>query len=47
MVNERMQAITEEIGEVESLRELKALWCFGQHENNEYGDGGDRISERI
>ena len=38
MVNERMQAITEEIGEVESLRELKALWCFGQHENNEYGD---------
>jgi hypothetical protein len=33
-----LQAIAEEIGEVQSLAELKALWCFGQQNNNEYGD---------
>ena len=38
MLQERMRAIAEEIGEVESLQELKALWAFGQVNNNEYGD---------
>ena len=38
MTNERMEAIVDEIREVADLSELKALWCFGQHENNEYGD---------
>jgi len=38
MTNERMQGIVEELAEVASMEELKALWCFGQHENNEYGD---------
>jgi hypothetical protein len=33
-----MEAITEEILECQDLKELKALWCFGQHEGNEYGD---------
>ena len=38
MTNERMEVITEEILECQDLKELKALWCFGQHESNEYGD---------
>ena len=38
MTNERMEAITEEILDCQDLKELKALWCFGQHEDNEYGD---------
>jgi hypothetical protein len=38
MTNERMEAITEEILECQDLKELKALWCFGQANNNEYGD---------
>ena len=38
MTNERMVGITEEILECQDLKELKALWCFGQHEDNEYGD---------
>ena len=38
MTNERMEAIAEEILECQDLKELKALWCFGQHEDNEYGD---------
>jgi hypothetical protein len=38
MINERLQDIPEEIAEVQSLSELKALWCFGQSNNNEYGD---------
>ena len=38
MLQERSIGIIEEIGEVQSLAELKALWCFGQHEDNEYGD---------
>jgi hypothetical protein len=33
-----MQGIAEEIKEVETLSELKALYCFGQSNNNEYGD---------
>ena len=35
---ELQAAIVEEIHEVETLPELKALWCFGQAENNGYGD---------
>ena len=38
MTNERMEGIVDEIGEIADLSELKALWCFGQHEDNEYGD---------
>ncbi len=38
MTNERMEAITEEILDCQDLKELKALWGFGQHEDNEYGD---------
>ena len=38
MLQEHMEAITEEILDCQDLKELKALWCFGQHENNEYGD---------
>lgn len=38
MTQERMQGIAEEIKEVETLSELKALYCFGQSNNNEYGD---------
>ena len=38
MTNELVVGITEEIAEVQSLNELKALWCFGQAEGNEYGD---------
>ena len=37
-MNERMEGIVAEIGEIADLAELKALWCFGQHEDNEYGD---------
>ena len=37
-MQERMEAITEEILDCQDLKELKALWCFGQHEDNEYGD---------
>lgn len=36
MLKTRFDAIAEEIAEVESLPELKALWCFGQVEGNEY-----------
>jgi hypothetical protein len=35
---ERYAGIVEELAEVASLNELKALWCFGQVENNEYAD---------
>ena len=37
-MQEHMEAITEEILDCQDLKELKALWCFGQHEDNEYGD---------
>jgi hypothetical protein len=38
MLQERSIGIIEEIGEVQSLAELKALWCFGQSSNNELAD---------
>ena len=38
MTIERMQGIAEEIKGVETLSELKALYCFGQSNNNEYAD---------
>ena len=38
MTNERMVGITEEILECQDLKELKALYCFGQSNNNEYAD---------
>ena len=38
MLQEHMEAITEEILDCQDLKELKALWCFGQQNNNEYGD---------
>jgi hypothetical protein len=38
MLQERMTSIVAEIGEIADLAELKALWCFGQRESNEYGD---------
>ena len=38
MLQERMEAITEEILDCQDLKELKALCCFGQSNNNEYGD---------
>lgn len=31
-----LEEIAEELNEVESLPELKALWCFGEKENNVY-----------
>lgn len=31
-------AIAYEIAEIETLSELKALWCFGQNERNVYAD---------
>jgi hypothetical protein len=37
-MNERMEGIVAEIGEIADLAELKALWCFGQVENNAYAD---------
>lgn len=37
-MQEHMEAITEEILDCQDLKELKALWCFGQQNNNEYGD---------
>ena len=30
------EAIAEELSEVETIPELKALWCFGEHEQNVY-----------
>jgi hypothetical protein len=38
MLQERFDAIIEELAELNSMEELKALWCFGQVEGNEYGD---------
>lgn len=38
MLLERAIGIVEEVGEVESMAELQALWCFGQRDGNEYGD---------
>jgi len=38
MTSERLEAMAAEIGEITNLAELKALWCFGQSESNEYGD---------
>ena len=38
MLLERMVGIAEEIGEVQSLAELKCLHCFGQQNHNEYAD---------
>ena len=38
MTQERMEGMAAEIGEISDLAELKALHCFGQAENNEYGD---------
>jgi len=38
MLQERFDAIIEELAELNSMEELKALWCFGQAEGNEYGD---------
>jgi hypothetical protein len=38
MTQQRYVDITEEIAEVTSMQELKALWCFGQVDNNEYAD---------
>jgi len=38
MTPERMVGISEDIQEAQTLAELKALWCFGQHEDNGYGD---------
>ena len=38
MLQQRCESIVEEIAEAQSLPELKALHCFGQYENNEYGD---------
>ena len=38
MLQERMAGMVAEIGEIADLAELKALWCFGQSDNNEYGD---------
>ena len=40
MTTERFEGMVAEIGEVADLAELKALWCFGQSEINEYGDAG-------
>ena len=38
MLQERLNSIVEELGDVQTLPELKALYCFGQLEGNEYGD---------
>lgn len=38
MLQERFNGIVEELAEVQTMQELKALWCFGQQEGNEYGD---------
>ena len=38
MTNERMVGIAEEILDCQDLKELKALWRFGQSNNNEYAD---------
>ena len=38
MNEERMAAIIEELAKVSSIRELQAIYCFGQSDNNEYGD---------
>ena len=38
MERDMLAAIAEEIGEVETMAELNALWCYGQSANNEYGD---------
>ena len=38
MFAEMRNSIAEEFGEVETVEELKALWCFGQEVNNEYAD---------
>ena len=38
MLQELFDAIIEELAELNSMEELKALWCFGQAEGNEYGD---------
>ena len=38
MTNERVVGITEEILDCQDIKELKALHCFGQVENNEYAD---------
>ena len=35
MLQERFDAIIEELAELNSMEELKALWCFGQAEGNE------------
>ena len=35
---EQLNGIVEELAEVSSMQELKALWCFGQSSNNEYVD---------
>ena len=37
-MDERTCGIIEELAEVASMEELKALWCFGQAEDNEYAD---------
>ena len=37
-MDERTCGMVEELAEVASMEELKALWCFGQTESNEYGD---------
>ena len=38
MNEQRVSSIIEEVASVVDLPELKALWCFGQAESNEYGD---------
>ena len=38
MLQERYNGIVEELVEVASMKELQALWCFGQVSNSEYGD---------
>lgn len=38
MLQERLNGIIEELAELNSMEELKALWCFGQVEDNEYAD---------
>ena len=38
MFAEMRNSIAEEFGEIQTVEELKALWCFGQVTNNEYAD---------
>lgn len=38
MTKDCITAIVEELAEVQTMEELKALWCFGQFENNEFAD---------